>query len=121
MANDTCAMDIAEFAKQRDAEIPRWNLIAKVGAPSVVRPWTAAAGADLDAELTRLVLQARARQREGGSWGQTVDVPSRVCREIVWSHRHEGNGALTIAARPRPAFDLERSWSFTISPTTMHR
>ena len=76
------------------SEIGRWDFMSRVAVPGVMRSVTSAAGADLDSELTRLVLQARR-----GTLAAR-DVPSAVCRSVTWRQAREEDGRWTIRADP---------------------
>jgi hypothetical protein len=109
-AADACRVKREDLDDVVASGIGRWDVIARVAVPSVMRSVTAGAGADLDSELTRLVLQAR----HGGA---TADVPSTVCKSVTWHPMRESDGRRTIRAEPPLEVDPARPhrWTFTLA------
>ncbi len=64
---DPCALDTEGFARQVEAEIPRWNILSKIAMPSLARSWSSVGRALLDDELTGLVVRAKAQLRSATS------------------------------------------------------
>jgi hypothetical protein len=115
-SSDPCRMPGDELEKKVSAGIPRWDVLSTIAVPSVMRTVTSAAGADLDNELTRLVLQARSGGPAGGA--APLSVKSRICEEVSWRHERRGDGRWTIKADPNPsALDPNRPqrWAFTFA------
>lgn len=123
LSGDPCAV-LATAEQQLDAAVPRSNLVAKIAAPSIPTLWRIAVTADLDNELTRLILAARKSERRHGEWADTRSVPSQVCEGVVWLHSPEPDGRLTILPAPPGVLNgltseeqqPSRRWTHRLSP-----
>jgi hypothetical protein len=120
LARDPCDPDIAAFDREVTSAIALEDVIARAAVPSLARAWVAGLRADLDAERTRLILEARERMRRTGDWGAWEPVPSEICGGYSWLRERTSDGRLTI--HPEPPLDLPdldpkipREWSFTLS------
>ena len=78
--DDGCELDGDALAAEAVADVPRWNILPKTVLSSFVRAWPVAVVADLDSELTTLVLDSRRRPEPGA---RSSPLPSRVCVETV--------------------------------------
>ena len=54
-----CDVDVGTLSEQAREAIPRWNTIARIALPSVIRAWQPAVVMDLDAERTRAVIPCK--------------------------------------------------------------
>ena len=121
LANDPCRMNGDELDKAVSDGIPRWDVIARLAVPSMMRAVTSGATADLDNELTRVVLKTR-RGEAGGT--PPFSLKSDVCQDVVWRHERGGDGRWTIKADPGPGtLDPKRlkRWDFTVSSVARRR
>jgi hypothetical protein len=113
-ATDACRVAGNALQAAYESEIGRWDLMSRIAVPNAMLTVAAGASADLDSELTRLVLQARQK-------GAASDVPSRVCKSVTWRQARETDGRWTIRADRPPALDANRPdrWTFTVSSAAL--
>jgi hypothetical protein len=121
LAGDPCDLDADKMKQEVRGGIHHWNVLAEIAVPSLAGAWVSGRDADLDAEWTRLILDARQRMRQSGDWGVAGRTQSSVCRGITWLCRRERDGELTILAEPAPAPERPHHWAFTLSPTRRQR
>jgi hypothetical protein len=112
-----CDLDVTAYLERFEASIPRWNVIGRIGMPSLVRAWSSLRQGDFDREWTERVLAARELRASAGIW-PTVDAASTVCEGVTWRHEATPDGALTIRASVKPfvADDPKRTWAALVRP-----
>ena len=103
-ARELTTLDPCRLADDHDSRIrsaiPRWNVIGRIGMPSVARVWVTVGRAAFDAELTALVLEAKARRGQGAATA-LASRRSQACPSVRWVSTVEG-GAVTIAPETDP-------------------
>ncbi len=108
-----CDVDTRLYAKELDDSLPRWNIIARIGTPSVALSWTAFRETDFDRELTERVLRARIVRTTSGSWPSSGG-GSQVCEGVRWEYEPAPGGALDIRAKPRPFLPDDPRWDWAL-------
>jgi hypothetical protein len=99
---DPCRMDVDAIESKVEGSLFRGNVLARSALPSHVRGWISAVEADLEVELTRMVLEARAGRNRDGSWPATPgEVESKVCPGSSWRSVADGR-VLSITLDPGP-------------------
>jgi len=116
-AEKRCDFDVDRYAKEFEDSFPRWNILGRIAAPSVVRGFTSMRYADLDRELTGRVLAARDERQATGRWPSTPTA-SAVCEGVVWEPRAGGDESFTISpsAKPFAIDDPKWHWSIRLRP-----
>ena len=116
-AERRCDLDVDRHAKEFEASFPRWNILGRIATPSLVRSWAALRRAELDQELTTLVLAARGARAASGQW-PTVAVPSAVCEGVSFEQSAGADGTLTIRtdSMPFPHDAADGRWSIQLHP-----
>jgi hypothetical protein len=89
---EPCRVDPSAVDRSLE-DLPRWNVVGRVTLPSAALRWRYVVDVELDEELTRVVLETRARAP-----ARADAVPSRVCGGLVWNRTPEGSGGVTIEA-----------------------
>ncbi len=103
---DPCAVDMGQFTRRLEAEIPWWNVLSKIAMPNLARSWGNVGRALLDDELTGLVLRARTQMRSDPKAApQTATIPSSVCVGMSWMIKPQVNGDLEVGADRNPFKD----------------
>jgi hypothetical protein len=90
---EPCRLDPAVLDNAITREVPRANRIARPALTQATYRWTAVRDVELDEELTRVVLETRARPPVNGD-----AVDSRVCGGLRWSRTPDGSGGVEITA-----------------------
>lgn len=108
-----CDFDVDRHAKEFEESFPRWNILGRIATPSLVRSWTAFRYAELDRELTSLVLAARGGHAATGRWPGAA-VPSSTCQGVSWLHEPGGDGTLTIRSSEKPFARDDKDWHWSI-------
>ena len=80
---DVRGFDPDAFDRECQASIPRWQYVARLLLPGFWDVWPRGAHADLEAELTALILEERERLAAGGPPRSTNRRPSRV-KGLSW-------------------------------------
>ena len=116
-AEDPCTAAAAAAASRRLEEaVPWWNPLAKSAMTGVAQTWRTFGRVALDDELTRLVIQARARVHDvRRSAPPEPAVRSAVCANVTWTITTQPNGDVVVEATgalatdiPRPLFRVRR-------------
>lgn len=102
--HDPCAADRSESP----VTLPRWNMFGRIFAPDFNSTWISVGCAEVDRELTRLVLVAKA-SRSAPVSPPASRVESSVCQGLVWDLTPAADGGVTIAARSHPFRDPKRT------------
>jgi hypothetical protein len=115
-APEPCRAD--EAALTPAPEELRWNRLARITLPAAPVRWRHVADVELEEELTRIVLETRARPPGHGD-----TVASRICDGLVWTRTLGAAGGVTIepagVALPKRAQDAP--WSYHVAPPVAHR
>lgn len=80
---DVRSFDAEAFEREQKATIPRWQIAAHSAFPSYWDTWPRSAHAELEAELTALILEERERLAAGGPPRPFHQQPSRV-KGLSW-------------------------------------
>ena len=115
-AMDACRLDPEAYDTRVEASIPFWNFMGRIGMPNTAKTWMILGTSGFDAELTRLVLEAKARRADGLPF---VLEPRRseACPSVRWVAT-AGEGGVTIAPEsdPFPASSpYKRTRRFTVA------
>jgi hypothetical protein len=115
-----CDRDLSAYDAHLDLSVPRWNVIGKIIAPTMEGVLQRLARYEVDAELTRKVLEAKAaRAANGGRWRQELQgiERSEACPEDGWVYEVTPTGAMTLAFSRQISWPLQRG---TNLPTFYH-
>lgn len=111
LAGALSAVDPCRWDVDAPVDAPSWNAEARRLLPLAAQRWSAVRTAELEEELTRLVLETRAQPPPAADTR-----PSRVCGGLVWSRTPDGAGGTVVTAsgvtlplRPRGA-----SWRYHV-------
>ncbi len=110
-AERRCDRDMDAAADEVRDSMPRWNIIGRIGTPSVIKAWALFKETDLDRELTERVLLARAERAASGRWPAEGGA-SQVCEGVSWDYETVG-GSLEIRAS-EPPFHAEAGWDWSV-------
>lgn len=80
--------------REEKAKIPRWQIVARLAFPAYWETWPRSARAELEAELTALILEERERLAAGGPPRPFHQRPSRV-KGLSWIYE-DLPGATTL-------------------------
>jgi hypothetical protein len=116
-AQRRCDFDVQQYAEEFKESYPRWNILARIAVPSLLRAWASLRYADFDRELTEQVLVFRTIRRSSGSW-PTGTVPSRVCADVSWVLEAHADGSLIVQPSEAPFVTDkdDRDWSIRLRP-----
>jgi hypothetical protein len=117
-AVEPCRADPRALEEATLRDVPRWNPVARPAVAGAATVWLAVADVELQEELTRVVLETRARRPE-----RADTVPSRVCSGLVWTRTPDPGGG--VAVDPAGVALPERRggvpWSYRLAPGVAHR
>jgi hypothetical protein len=108
---EPCRLDPAALDEQLARDVPRANIVARQVLRQAAYRWTAVRDVELDEELTRIVLEARARPP-----AEADTVASRVCAGLRWNRIPDGSGGIEVTAegvRP-PARGGRSAWRYHV-------
>jgi len=91
---DVRSLDAEALDRELQAAIPRWQIVARVMLPNFWDTWPRSAHAELEAELTALILEERERLAAGGPPRSSYRRPSRV-KGLSWIYE-DFPGATTL-------------------------
>jgi len=120
MATDRCRISSEQTEQAVVGGIPRWDFLSRVAVPGLARAsWTGTA-ADLETEMTRLVLQTRRRAGTGApAPGAPTGVPSTACTGVTWRQDGLPGGRWIVHAVPPPAaipwHAGKKAWEYTFA------
>lgn len=93
-----CTAPLAEINNQIGASVPWWNGWKIIDAGDYPRQWQKGGHAMLAAELTHLVVQAKALANEQGQWPETLpDLSSQTCPDAQWVYDVTSDNELKIS------------------------
>jgi hypothetical protein len=98
-AIDPCADDLDAIGEELYAQIPAWNLLAKIAYPNLMGSLERSSRLGLDLELTALIIETRARLGEPGSPGE-LQWPTGVCPSRQWRVQTNATGASRLFLNP---------------------
>ena len=111
-AQALCDGDPGYHGADLNVEVPRWNVIGGIIAPTLGNALERLARLELDVELTARLLELEAARSEGGGWPDPAPEfeASRCCPEERWDYRVGPDGAMSIA------FSREIDWPNATGP-----
>lgn len=117
-ADDPCRVDTAALDAALERDRPRWNVMARTALPHAANRWTAVRDVELDEELTRVVLETRARRPE-----RADAIASRVCGGLVWTRTPDADGGVAVdpAGVALPARRGGVPWTYRLAPPSAGR
>ena len=90
---EPCRLDPAALDDAVARDVPRANMLARPALQQAAYRWTAVRDIELDEELTRVVLETRARPPVSAD-----AVDSRVCGGLRWNRMPDGSGGVEVTA-----------------------
>ncbi len=97
---DICDSDdkIQEAGRLDENEIPRWNVIARIGLPDLTDVWLRAKYIRIQTELTTKILEIKAARAAGGAWpAQAPGIEKSFCANEHWVYSVDRNGWMSLA------------------------
>jgi len=84
---DPCVQDFAPKLAPVSKRIPWWDIISRIAVPNLAA-WARAGRIQVDVELTRKILEARAaRDKNSGSWPPSLPgIEASVCKAEKWTY-----------------------------------
>jgi hypothetical protein len=113
LAGALSAVDPCRWDGEALVDTPSWNAEARRLLPHASQRWSAVRTAELEEELTRVVLETRAQPP------LIADVrPSRVCGGLAWKRTPDGAGGTVVAASgvALPLRARGASWRYRLKP-----
>jgi len=108
MARETsCTPDTQALSEDLEGMISGWNILAAVAFPDFSQMWERTVRLRLEADLTRLVLEAGAARASGeGSWPAALPAAeSCPCPGMSWRYTRDGEGHIEIRIENAPPTD----------------
>ncbi|MEO0769892.1 MAG: hypothetical protein AAFY72_10740 [Cyanobacteria bacterium J06649_4] len=93
-----CSLDVGALENELLEELPWWNLMGAVALPSFLTQWRKGGDRMLTAELTHLVVQAKALAAEQGKWPETLpNLESSTCPGEHWTYSVSSTGEMSLS------------------------
>ncbi len=102
---DICSRDevFQRIGELDEKEIPRWNVIAKVGVPNLTDAWLRVKYLRIQIELTQKVLELKATRSANGAWPvQVPGIEKSFCPQEHWTYTVMPDGTMSIAYSGTP-------------------
>ena len=105
MGENICSLDIKVLDAQISEELPWWNVIGHIATPSFMAQWRKGGDRMLSAELTHLIVQAKALAAQQGQWPETLpNLASQTCPNERWVYEVSPDGEMSLS------FSREFDW-----------
>ena len=105
MGENICSLDISVLDTQISEEVPWWNVIGQIAIPSFTAQWRKGGDRMLSAELTHLIVQAKALATQQGKWPETLpNMASQTCPNERWVYEVSPDGEMSLS------FSREFDW-----------
>ena len=93
-----CSLDVEALDEATIEEIPWWNMVGQIAIPAFSVQWRKGGDRMLTAELTHLIVQAKALAAEQGNWPETLpDLSSQTCPDEHWVYEVSPEGEMSLS------------------------
>ena len=105
IGENICSVDIDATDEGFARAIPWWNVLGQMATPNFIAQWRKGGDLMLSAELTHLVMQAKALAAEQGHWPATLPIlASQACPDEHWVYEVSPEGEMSLS------FSREFDW-----------